>query len=188
MRVSELRLLKWCQVDLLDRSVIVGASKTEGGKGRVIPLNQEAYETVTRWRSNFENPLPEHYVFPSEGYGFDGHNSHKTGAVAVWDSNPTTPMGSWNVAWSACRRSTGVRCRLLDLRHTFVSRLGEKKVADSTLTALSGWMSRKMLERYSHTRNEAKRKAVELLSEPEIQEESPQKSPQQERATITSIQ
>jgi hypothetical protein len=48
---------KWRQVDLLDRSATVGESKTEGGKGRVIPLNQDAYEAVMKWHSNFEDPL-----------------------------------------------------------------------------------------------------------------------------------
>jgi hypothetical protein len=52
--------------------------------------------------------------------------------------------------------------------------LGEAKVADSTLTALSGWMSGKMLERYLHTRNEAKRRAVNLLFNQEIERGSPQ--------------
>jgi hypothetical protein len=39
-------------------------------------------------------------------------------------------------------------------------------------------MSRKMLERYSHTRNEAKRRAVELLIEGKIEGDSPQNHPQ----------
>jgi hypothetical protein len=49
------------------------------------------------------------------------------------------------------------------LRHTFLSALGEAGVPESTMKAIAGWMSAKMLERYSHTRNQAKRDAVKKL-------------------------
>ena len=41
-------------------------------------------------------------------------------------------------------------------------------------------MSRTMLERYSHTRNDAKRRAVDLLTSGEIEGDSPQNRPEQE--------
>ena len=186
MRVTELRMLQWRQVDLLERSITVGRSKTPGGEGRMIPLNQDAFNTLVEWRAQFDGPLPDHFVFPTERYGLNGEEGYLSGAVAVWNRDPEKPIGSWKVAWSACRKSAGVTCRLHDLRHTFVSRLGEAKVADSTLTALSGWMSRKMLERYSHARNEAKRRAVDSLSSGEIEGDSPQNPPQQE-AHVTQI-
>lgn len=178
MRVTELRMLQWRQVDLLERSLTVGRSKTQGGSGRMIPLNQEAFNTLVSWRSQFSSPKPDHFLFPSERYGLDGEDGYQTGAVAVWNLDPEKPIGSWKVAWTACRKSAGVNCRLHDFRHTFVSRLGEAQVADSTLTALSGWMSRKMLERYSHTRNDLKRRAVEMLSSSKTEGDSPQNPPQ----------
>jgi hypothetical protein len=52
-------------------------------------------------------------------------------------------------------------CLLNDLRHTFVSRLADAQTLDQTVMALAGHMSRKMMERFSHVRNEAKRKAVD---------------------------
>jgi integrase len=188
MRVTELRMLQWRQVDLLERSITVGRSKTPGGEGRMIPLNQDAFTTMVEWRAQFDNPLPDHFVFPTERYGLDGEEGYLNGAVAVWNRDPEKPIGSWKVAWSACRKSAGVICRLHDLRHTFVSRLGEAKVADSTLTALSGWMSRKMLERYSHTRNEAKRSAVDSLIGSRIERDSPQNPPQSEVKQTASVQ
>lgn len=188
MRVTEMRLLQWRQVNLMERSLTVGRSKTQGGEGRLIPLNQDAYKALVEWRSQFNKPLPDHFVFPTERYGFDGEEGRLHGAVAVWNRDPEKPIGSWKVAWSACRKASGVNCRLHDFRHTFVSRLGEAKVADSTLTALSGWMSRKMLERYSHTRNDAKRRAVDLLISSKIEGDSPQNHPQQEVPGTASIQ
>ncbi len=58
---------------------------------------------------------------------------------------------------------SGVTCRMHDLRHSFVSALAQAQVADSTLMALTGHMSKRMLEHYSHVRNEAKRAAVSSL-------------------------
>lgn len=178
LRVSELRTLQWTQVDLLDRFLTVGRSKTKGGEGRVVPLNQDAFAVLTEWRQCFDNPLPTHFVFPSERYGLDGEDGYKRGAVVVWDRNPDRAIGSWKVAWATCKKLAGVDCRLHDLRHTFVSRLAEAQTADQTIMALAGHMSRKMMERYSHAWNEAKRKAVEGLFGVEIQRDSPQFPPQ----------
>jgi integrase len=178
LRVSELRTLQWRQVDLLERFLTVGRSKTRGGEGRVVPLNQEAFTALTNWRRSFENPLPAHYVFPSERYGLDGEDGYQHGTVAVWNRNPEKPIGSWKVAWGACRKQSGVECRLHDLRHTFVSRLADGQTADHTIMALAGHMSRKMLERYSHARNEAKRQAVEAINVGTIRGDSPQFPPQ----------
>jgi hypothetical protein len=50
--------------------------------------------------------------------------------------------------------------RLHDTRHTFCLRAGEAGAPEQTLTAMAGWMSRKMLETYSHSRMEAKRRVV----------------------------
>jgi len=44
-----------------------------------------------------------------------------------------------------------------------VSKLAEAQVADSTLMALTGHMSKRMLEHYSHVRNQAKREAVSVF-------------------------
>ena len=155
--------LRWLQIDLGKRIVTVGRSKTKGSEGRTIPLNDEAFEIIVEWRSRFDDPQPDHFVFPRERYGFDGHQAHLKGKVAVYDVDPTQPMGSWKTAWTTCRKAAGVRCRLHDLRHTFISALGEEGVPESTLKALGGWMSRKMLERYSHASNKAKRDAVNKL-------------------------
>jgi len=162
VRAAESRI-QWKRVDLEKRTISVGRSKTKGGEGRVIPLNDEAFEILVEWRSRFKNVKPDHFVFPSERYGFNGHQSHLTGAVAVYDLDPTRPMASIKTAWTACRKAAGVWCRLHDFRHTFISALGEAGVPDSTIKALAGWMSAKMLERYSHTRNQAKRDAVNKL-------------------------
>ena len=71
---------------------------------------------LTEWRQCFDNPLPTHFVFPSERYGLDGEDGYKRGAVVVWDRNPDRAIGSWKVAWATCKKLAGVDCRLHDLR------------------------------------------------------------------------
>jgi len=163
VRGAELRKMQWHQVDLIRRTITVGKSKTRGGEGRVIPLNDEAYDILVEWRSRFVNVQPDHYVFPSERYGFDGEEGRLNGAVAVWNLDPTQPMGSMKTAWTTCRKVAGVKCRLHDARHTVISQLGAAGVPDATIKAIAGWMSRKMLERYSHASHQAKRDAVNKL-------------------------
>ena len=70
------------------------------------------------------------------------------GAISVWGLDPTKAMGSMKSAWTTCRKAAGVWCRLHDLRHTFISAFAEGGVPESTMKAIAGWMSAKMLERY----------------------------------------
>jgi hypothetical protein len=49
------------------------------------------------------------------------------------------------------------------MRHTFVSKMAEGQASDATIMGLAGHLSRKMMEKYSHTGNEAKRMAISAL-------------------------
>jgi hypothetical protein len=95
---------------------------------------------------------PDHYLFPSERYGLHGSKGTFGGVVKVYDFHPETPIAGWKSSWTTCRTVAKVECRWHDMRHTFISRMGENRVADQTLLALTGQLSRKMLERYSHSR------------------------------------
>src|SRR5271157_619154 len=77
---------------------------------------------------------------------------------------PTEPLHRWKVAWESARKAANVAYRFHDLRHTSSSRLAESQASDSTVMALARHVSRAMMERYSHIRMEAKRKAVDTLS------------------------
>jgi integrase len=166
LRNQELRLLKWSQVDLLDGSIEVGKSKTAGGEGRIVPLSRTALEALQAWRSQFPDALPSHHVFPRESYGLIGKKGLFGGTVAPYEVLPEDPIGSWKTAWGRTKKAAGVECRWHDLRHSFVSRLAEGQNSDGTIQALAGWMSPKMIERYSHVRAEAKRRAVLAFDEP----------------------
>jgi len=138
----------------------VGKSKTAAGTGRLIPLNPRALAVLTHWRGLFPGAQAHHYVFPHEKYGLAGNERQP----CAWEIDPAQPMQRWKVAWESARKAAGVSCRFHDLRHTFISRLAESQASDSTIMALAGHVSRAMMERYSHIRMEAKRRAVDTLS------------------------
>ena len=160
LRASEIRGLKWERVDFLGKTLTVGKSKTLAGAGRIIPLNPRVLTVLTHWRGLFPGAQPEHYVFPHEKYGLAGNDRQP----CAWQIEPAEPMHRWKVAWESARKAAGVSCRFHDLRHTFISRLAESQASDSTVMALAGHVSRAMMERYSHIRMEAKRRAVDTLS------------------------
>jgi integrase len=160
MRANEIRGLTWAQVDFLGKSLTVGKSKTAAGTGRIIPLNPRAVAVLSHWRGLFPEVQLKHYVFPHEKYGLAGNDRQP----CAYEIVPTEPMHRWKVAWEKSRNVAEVSCRFHDLRHTFISRLAESQASDSTVMALAGHVSRAMMERYSHIRMEAKRRAVDDLS------------------------
>jgi integrase len=169
LRNKELRTLRWQLVNLIDGCITVGVSKTRGGEGRVVPLSAVALSVMREWRANFPEATPDHFVFPSERVGLRGEEGYLHGRTVAYDVDPTKPIGSWKVAFSGAMKKAGFRCRWHDLRHTFVSRCAEGGAPEQTLIALGGWMSRKMLETYSHTRMEAKRRAVAVFDAQEVE-------------------
>jgi integrase len=162
--------LKYGNVCERDSRTYMGAGglfrqKPQGGQipagtGRVIPLNPRAVAALTHWRGLFPGAQPEHYVFAHEKYGLAGNDRKRCAHGIV----PTEPMQRWKVAREGARRTAKVCCRFHDLRHTFISRLAESQASNSTVMALAGHVSRAMMERYSHIRMEAKRRAVNDLS------------------------
>ncbi len=186
LRSQELRLLRWRQVDLIEAIITVGKSKTEGGEGRLVYLSALAVQTLQNWRAQFPDALPDHAVFPREAYGLRGKKSTFGGTVEPYRVFPDQPIGSWKTAWTSAKKAAGVECRWHDLRHSCASRLAAGGATDQTLQALLGWMSPKMIEKYSHVRAKAKRKAVQVFDEPQNRESPPinhhnEKGPEDER-------
>ena len=69
-----------------------------------------------------------------------------------------------DTAWRALRDAAGLHgLRFHDLRHTIITELAEMGVADHVLESISGHLSRRMLEHYSHIRIDAKRQALDAL-------------------------
>jgi integrase len=93
---------------------------------------------------------PDHYLFPAcENDRFD----------------PTTPQKSWRSAWRSLRKEAGIPAlRFHDLPHHAITELAESQASEATIMAISGRVSRQMLEHYSHVRLDLKRKALDGLS------------------------
>jgi integrase len=163
LRNAELRRARWSQVDFLRAEFRVGKAKTEGSEGRIIPLNQAALGAFKEWKRRWPNAKSTDYIFPTEKLVFKGEGTAEQGIMTSYDIDPSKPLGAWKRAWTTAKKEAGVECRIHDLRHHFISALAQTQTSDATIQAISGHLSRKMLEHYSHVRLEAKRRAVEAL-------------------------
>ncbi|MGH9403912.1 MAG: tyrosine-type recombinase/integrase [Terriglobia bacterium] len=163
MRYSEIRLLKWKQVDFIGKRVWVGKSKTEHGEGRPIPMNDRAVQVMTMWAENFPNQQPQHYVFPTEKYGAAGDKF----IPCVHSTDPTQPIGDWKEAWEAARERAELSCRFHDLRHTACTRMLESGTPLSVVATIMGWSPStavRMSRRYGHIGQAAQVEAVKALN------------------------
>src|SRR5262249_35589410 len=151
MRKDEIRLLRWGQIDLEERTLTVGRSKTEAGAGRLITVNLPAFGALVRWASRFPSVKPGDYVFPwCESKQID----------------LTRPTKGWPTAWRTALQRAGVQCRFHDLRVTCITKLAESQASDQTILSIAGHVSRKMLEHYSRIRIDAKRAALDAIAQP----------------------
>jgi len=135
MRRSELRWLTWGQVDLKASILIVGASKTVYGDGRILALHKRATEMLNEWAGQFPERIPTHYLFPAErGGAKDREGNHR-----FHHQDPTKPIGSWAKAWISARKAAVLTIRFRDLRHTAVTRMLEGGVSLSIISRFLGW-------------------------------------------------
>jgi len=139
MRPVEVKHLRRCDVDLVKKILHVRRSKNETSH-RVIPLNTSALNAVARMFERadmLDHTGPEHYLWPACQWGcFD----------------PTQPMLKWDGLAGRCvtpRASRGCGSTICTTRS---SRRAEMGVADHVLESITGHLSRRMLERYSHIR------------------------------------
>jgi integrase len=185
MRSSELRLLRWSQVDLKSCTVTVGHSKTDCGTGRVIPLNDRAVAVLKFWASLFQVREASHFVFPAERYGAAGD-----GCAVVHSSDPTKPIGRWKEAWESARVKSRVNCRFHDLRHTGCTRMLEAGVPFSVVATIMGWSPSttvRMSKRYGHIGDPAKRIAVEALYKAGFEGDGAQKWAQLQKVKVPQL-
>jgi integrase len=184
MRGCEIKQLRWCDVDMIGRSLTIRKSKTKAGE-RLIPLNADAWAVILELydRSNgLKSFEPSHFLFPA------CENAH---------IDPTQPVKSWRTAWRRLTRAiqcaecgllqdqaeTCSKCgadtselkspykgfRFHDTRHQAITELAESKASDGTIMEIAGHVSKKMLRHYSHVRLEARRNALDALTlKPEL--------------------
>jgi integrase len=181
MRGCEIKGLRWRDVDLMEKTLTVGKSKTEAGE-RVIPLNANALRVAMALYERSKKLgaiLPDHFVFF---------------ACEAGHIDPIRPQTSWRTAWRNLTRAINCpSCGLLqapgdtcasepcgadisktvsplaglrfhDLRHHAITELAESQASDSTVMSIAGHVSAKMFAHYSHVRLQAKRTALDGLA------------------------
>ena len=140
MRRGEILNLRWAEVDLDKRLILV--KRTKSGQDRLIPINESLLEVLADLKhSNSSGEL----VFP----------------------NPATGKPYTEVKKSfkeACKRAGITDLRFHDLRHTFATRLVAAGVDIVTVRDLLGHFSIRVTQRYTHPGQSQKVAAVELLA------------------------
>ena len=151
MRGVEVKHVRRKDFDSQKRVIHIRTSKNETSK-RVIPLNDSAFEAVDRMRKRADtlgHSDPSHYLWCASQH-------HKL--------DPTKPASKWDTSWRALRDAAGLPgLRFHDLRHTVVTRLLEAGEPDHVVESITGHLSRRMLEHYSHIRLQAKKQALDRL-------------------------
>jgi len=182
LRHSEIRQLRWANVDLEKRVLVVGEAKTEAGSGRPVPLTEPAWTALDMWASRFPNRKLDDFAFPACETG----HIDASRAIANWRT-------AWHKATCAiecpkCGRlqTTTDTCRNLDckadmhgiisplaglrfhdLRHSAATKMLENGVPIATVAQVLGWSAStaiRMAKRYGHIRPEAQRQALESIA------------------------
>jgi len=144
LRRGEVLQLKWTDVDLFQRKVLIRGDNAKSGKTRHVPLNDEALTTLQHWKADVE---ASEWVFP----GRDG--AHLKGVKTSWKS--------------VLQKATIRDFRWHDLRHHFASRLVMNGVDLNTVRELLGHSDLAMTLRYAHLSPEHKADAVAKLCDRE---------------------
>ena len=176
MRYSEIRLLTWNQIDLIGATLTVGASKTDAGSGRKIPLNARALKALQTWATGFPKRKGHHYVFPTEGIGLATNDE----VVVAHHTEPTEPIGSVQHAWQRAKKAAGVTIRFHDLRHSACTHLLEAGVPLMVVGQLLGWAGgtvAAMAKKYGHVGPKALQDAVKALEPKRKRQRKPTAQP-----------
>jgi integrase len=173
LRPSETRSLRrrdlnlvWSDRVIAEGEIVVGRSKTEAGRGRVVPLTRRLCAVLTLWLSRFSDAGPDAYLFPFHHVGFAG-NGHKP---HIWDVDLARPMGTYSYkrAFDTAKEKANVTYRFYDARHSFITKLCENPiVSEEVIRQLAGHVSPRMMARYAHIRTQARRDAIATLDNPQ---------------------
>lgn len=141
MRRGEIVKLRWEDIDFTDKYIHVNESKNN--EYRTIPINDILLYTLVELKKESENE----YVFTTK------LGKHYTSNTA------------WKTVWSNTLKNSGIEhCTFHSLRHSFISNLIVNEKEDYiTVMNLSGHKTIRMLVRYSHTHEKAKKAAVGKL-------------------------
>lgn len=151
---GEIRHVRRMDIDFEKRTMRV---QPEGAKNehriRVIPLNQNAWRAIEHlWEraGHLGSREPHHYLIPFR---------LKKGTY-----DPVRPAKGWRYSLNEMCAIAGLDISAYSFRHHAITKLLENPdVSEETAEAIAGHISHRMKKRYSHTRIEVKRAAVQAL-------------------------
>jgi integrase len=151
---GEIRHLRRMDIDFGKRTMRV---QPEGAKNehriRVIPLNDTAWRAVEYLWTRAQKlgvTEPHHYLIPFR--------------IKKGTFDPERPAEGWRSALKEMLAVAGLRISGYSFRHHAITKLLENPdVSEETAEAIAGHISHRMKKRYSHTRIEVKRAAVDAL-------------------------
>ena len=130
LRESNVRLLRWRQVDTVRAAAWVLSSQSKNGRALSVPLNADALEVLAQRRG-------EHAVYVFTYL----HRDEKR--WPVWNCS--------SHAWYKAVARAGLKgLRWHDLRHTWATWHLMAGTPPQVLQALGGWSSQSMVARYAH--------------------------------------
>jgi integrase len=167
MRGGEIKVLRLGNIDLERRRIIVRRDGTKSDAGaRLVELNNFAMAAAARLYQRAEvlgASAPDHYLLPAD---LSRHTKACDPLRGGTGFDVTRHQVSWSGAWRNLCKAAGLsRIRFHDLRHTFISTMGENGVPLQVVSAMVGHMSPRMTRHYTHISNNAARKAVEMLEQ-----------------------
>lgn len=140
LRKGEVFNLQWKDIDLGNQLLTVQGRGAKSSNTRHVPLNTEALQVLTEWRS----------VAPASPYVFPGRTGGR--------------MDNIQSSWEALLKLAKIEgFRWHDLRHHFASILVQRGADLNTVRDLLGHGDIKMTLRYAHMAHHVKARAVDLL-------------------------
>lgn len=193
LRGGEIKKLRLGMVDLETRRIRIVRAVTKTNAGaRLVELNNSATLAACRLYVRAQSlgaTEPEHYLLPAD---LSRHTKKTDPLKGRRGFDATRHQVSWDTAWRSLRKAAGSAIqdtaskenrelsteereaiaafqglRFHDLRHTFISLMGERGVPLQIVQAMVGHMSSAMVRYYTHISNRAARDAVELLDKPQ---------------------
>ena len=151
---GEIRHLRLMDIDAEKLTLRV---QPEGAKNehriRVIPLNSTAWKAIEHLQkraTRLGSIEPHHYLLPFR--------------VKKGTYDPERPVKDWRYALREMLIAANINISFYSFRHHPITKLLENPdVSEETAEAIAGHISHRMKKRYSHTRIEVKRSAVEAL-------------------------